>query len=102
MAVAFLFTIHILSAIGVKTVNIISTNCLTINCIFSFINKYMNIAITMAVVIAFPVLIDVIMLSPSNPSSEEFALTTNKLTNELFTNSKNLTKSGARAIAKPP
>ena len=54
IAVAFLFTIQILSAIGVKTVNIISTNCLTMNCIFSFINRYMNIAITIAVVIAFP------------------------------------------------
>lgn len=54
IAVAFLFTIHILSAMGVKTVKIISTNCLTMNCIFSFINRYMNIAITIAVVIAFP------------------------------------------------
>lgn len=50
----------------------------------------------------FRVRIDVIMLSPSKPSKEELAFTTNKLTNELFTNSKNLTKSGARAIAKPP
>ena len=54
IAVAFLFTIQILSATGVNTVKIISTNCLTINCIFSFINKYINIAITIAVVIALP------------------------------------------------
>lgn len=102
IAVAFLFTIQVLSATGVNTVNIIRTNCLTINCIFNFINKYINIAITIAVVIAFPVFIDVIILSPSNPSNEEFAFTTNRLTNALFINNKNLINNGARAIARPP
>mgnify|MGYP006939920993 CR=1 FL=1 len=102
IAVAFLLTIHILSATGVNTVNIINTNCLTINCIFNFINKYINIAITIAVVIAFPVFIDDIIPSPSNPSSEEFAFTTNKVTNELFTNNKNFINNGASAIASPP
>ena len=51
---------------------------------------------------ALPVRIEVIILSPSRPSSEELAFTTNKLTRELFTNSKNLTNSGAKAIARPP
>lgn len=87
---------------GVKTVNTIKMNCLTINCIFNLINKNINIEMTIAVVIAFPVLIDVIILSPNRPFKEEFALTTNKLTRELFINSKNLINSGARAIAKPP
>ena len=91
-----------LNATGVNTVNIINTNCLTINCIFSLINRYINIEITIAVVMALPVRIDVIILSPSNPSSEEFAFTTNKLTSELFTNNKNFTNSGAKAIARPP
>lgn len=62
----------------------------------------MNIAITIAVVIAFPVFIDVIILSPSRPSNDEFAFITNRLTSELFTNNKNLTNSGAKAIARPP
>ena len=51
---------------------------------------------------ALPVRIEVIILSPSSPFKEELAFTTNKLTRELFTNSKNLTNSGAKAIARPP
>ena len=54
-AVTFLFIIHKLAAIGVNIVKIIIVNCLTINLIFNFTNKYINIEITNAVVIALPV-----------------------------------------------
>lgn len=63
-AVTFLLIIHKPQATGVNIVNIIIVNCLTINFIFSFTKRYMNIAITKAVVIAFPVFILVSILSP--------------------------------------
>ena len=84
-------------------VKIIIVNCLTINLILSFTNKYINIAITKAVVIAFPVLILVSILFPSNPSSvPEFVLVTNKCTKLLFINNKNRINKGANVIAIPP
>lgn len=84
-------------------VKIIIVNCLTINLIFNFTNKYINIAITNAVVIAFPVFIDVSILFPSEPSKVPlFAAVTNKCTKLLFKNNKNLTNIGAKAIATPP
>ena len=39
-AVTFLFIIQIPAATGVNIVNMIIVNCLTINFIFSFTNKY--------------------------------------------------------------
>ena len=84
-AVTFLFIIHKPQAIGVKIVNIIIVNCLTINLIFSFTNKYINIAITSAVEMAFPVFILVSILFPSVASSAPvFAAVTNKYTRLLF------------------
>lgn len=72
-AVTFLFIIHKLAAIGVNIVKIIIVNCLTINLIFNFTNKYINIEITNAVVIALPVFIDVSILFPRLlPSVPEF------------------------------
>ena len=62
----------------------------------------MNIAITSAVVIAFPVFIDVSILFPSNPSNEPCAAVTNKCTRLLFINNKNLINIGASAINTPP
>ena len=64
-AVTFLLIIQRPTANGVNIVNIIIVNCLTINLIFNLTNKYINIAITKAVAIAFPVEIDVSILSPS-------------------------------------
>lgn len=78
-------------------------NCLTINFIFNFTNKYINIAITNAVVIAFPVFIDASILSPSVPSSDPvFPAVTNKCTRLLFKNSKNRINRGESAIVIPP
>lgn len=83
-------------------VNIIIVNCLTINFIFNFTNKYINIAITKAVVIALPVFILVSILFPSKPSREPLANVTNKCTKLLLRNNKNLINNGANAIATPP
>ena len=102
-AVTFLFIIHKPAAIGVNIVKIIIVNCLIINLIFSFTNKYINIAITKAVVIAFPVLMEVSILFPSEPSKVPLLLAvTNKCTKLLFINNKNLINKGAKAIATPP
>lgn len=97
-----MFIIQSPAARGVNIVKIIIVNCLTINFIFSFTNRYINIAITSAVVIAFPVLILVSILFPSRPSREPFANVTNKCTKLLLMNSKNLINKGAKAIATPP
>ena len=86
-----------------KIVNIIIVNCLTINFIFNLTNKYINIAITNAVVIAFPVFILVSILSPRDASNVPvFAAVTSKYTKLLFIYSKNFINNGARAIATPP
>lgn len=102
-AVTFLLIIHKPQATGVNIVNIIIVNCLTINFIFSFTKRYMNIAITKAVVIAFPVFILVSILSPRLASNVPvFAAVTRRWTKLLFINSKNFIKSGANAMATPP
>lgn len=63
----------------------------------------MNIAITKAVVIAFPVLIDVNILSPRLASRVPLLeAVTRRCTKLLFINSKNFIKSGANAMAIPP
>lgn len=78
-------------------------NCLTINFIFSFTNKYINIEITRAVEIAFPVLILVNMLVPKLESSAPvFDAVTNKYIRLLLMYNKNLINRGARTIAIPP
>ena len=78
-------------------------NCLIINLIFNFTKRYINIAITSAVVIAFPVFIEVSILSPSLASNVPLlAAVTSKFTKLLFKNSKNLINNGASAIAIPP
>ena len=60
-------------------------------------------AITKAVVIAFPVLILVSILFPSEPSNVPLLeVVTNKCTKLLFINNKNLIKRGATAIETPP
>lgn len=102
-AVTFLFTIHKAAAIGVNMVNMITVNCLTINLIFNFTKRYMNIAITKAVVIALPVLMEVSILSPRLASNVPvLAAVTNRYTKLLLTYSKNLINKGAIAIATPP
>lgn len=81
----------------------IIVNCLTINFIFNLTKRYMNIAITNAVVIAFPVFILVSILSPSDASNVPvFAAVTRRYTRLLFINSRNLMNKGASAIATPP
>ena len=70
---------------------------------FNLTNRYANIAITIAVAIAFPVLISdkyALPICESNDPMDE--LLNNTVTIELFKNSKNLTKSGAVAIAIAP
>lgn len=63
----------------------------------------MNIAITNAVVIAFPVLMEVSILFPKVFSSVPLlAAVTSKCTRLLLINNKNLIKRGASAIAIPP
>ena len=102
-AVTFLLIIHKEQATGVNIVNMIIVNCLTINFIFSFTKRYMNIAITRAVVIAFPVFILVSILLPRVASNVPvFAAVTRRCTKLLFINNKNFIKSGANAMAIPP
>ena len=102
-AVTFLFIIQRPAATGVNIVNMIIVNCLTINFIFSFTNKYINIAITRAVAIAFPVEMDVSILSPNlSPKLALFEAFNNRYTILLFKNNINRINIGARAIATPP
>ena len=83
-------------------VNTIIVNSLIINFIFNFTNKYINILITSAVVIAFPVsMLDNIPL-PSKSSKPPLVAFTRALTKVLLISNKNLTKKGASAIATPP
>lgn len=70
LAVTFLLIIHSPAATGVNIVKIIIVNSLTINFIFNFTNKYINIDITNAVVIAFPVFILENILFPKKFSNE--------------------------------
>lgn len=72
------------------------------NFILSFTNKYINILITSAVAIAFPVLILDSISLPNSPSIPPLLAFSKIFINELFINNKNLTKNGASAIATPP
>jgi hypothetical protein len=77
-AVTFLFIIQSPQAIGVNIVNTIIVNCLTMNFIFNLTKRYINIAITNAVVIAFPVFIDVNIPFPNKSFNEPLAAVTNR------------------------
>lgn len=73
------------------------------NLIFNFTNKYINIEITRAVAMAFPVEIDVNILSPK--WSAKFPLSVaviSQCTKLLFMNNKSLINIGARAIEAQP
>ena len=73
------------------------------NFIFSFTNKYINIEITIAVEIAFPVFMLANILVPRLASSNPaFEAVTNKYTRLLFIYNKNLMNRGARKIKIQP
>ena len=102
LAIVLLFKIQNMATIGVNIVKTIKVNCLIINFIFIFTNKYANIAITIAVAIAFPVFMLVSREFPSKSSKLPCVLATSKLTSELFNNSINFTNIGAIQIAAAP
>ena len=83
----------------VKTINV---NCLIINFILIFTNRYANIAITIAVAIAFPVFIFVNREFPKRSSKLPCVYATNIFTKELFNKSTNFTNIGAIPIAAAP
>ena len=72
------------------------------NFIFNLTKRYINIAITNAVVIALPVFIEDNIPFPKSPSNEPLLAVINKCTRLLFKNNKNLINKGANAIANPP
>ena len=101
-ATVLLFIIQNTDTIGVNIVKTTSVNCLIINLIFIFTNKYANSAITIAVAIAFPVLILVNREFPSKSSKLPCAFDTNIVTKLLFSISINFTNIGANIIADAP
>jgi len=102
-AVAFRFIIHNPAIIGVNMVNTIKVNSLTINLIFNLTKIYINILITRAVAIQFPVdMLDKNSFPNKLFTLFPFIIETKRLTKDSFKKNRNFIKIGATAIATPP